>query len=377
MALLVAGCGGSAEPGPRPGPPANVSLVGEPLYGVVGTALDVTVKVTDANGLAVPNQLVNWVIVQGNGTLFVSSVTTSATGEAKNQWTLGTQAGEQAIEARAVGQLTGAPIVVRRITARARPGPATQIELGVVLSGQHVADGGASVLLGATLNVASLVLRVTDAHGNVIESPTYAVTSAPAGWAIQGARVTAPASESEGPITFGTGNASATVRVFAVRDLRSVRLRASWACTYASDHPKVVSGQRVDSTTAAMNVDSARYATDPGTRRGHPHYSADAILYASGTTTHHLADRSTASAPEQRDFMVLRQWVDSLAMQLAVSSATREWDGTAPPQSGVGNVIHSQWRVRRDRATPMRYRASGRGCTDYWSRETWWLLEEY
>jgi hypothetical protein len=55
-----------------------------------------------------PNQLVNFVVVDGNGSVFAPTVATSANGEAHNQWTIGTIAGLQAIEARTIDQCNGA-----------------------------------------------------------------------------------------------------------------------------------------------------------------------------------------------------------------------------------------------------------------------------
>jgi hypothetical protein len=376
---FLASCGGGTEPAPRVGPPAFMSFVGDPISRTVGTTVDVTVKVTDANRVAVPTYLVNFAVVSGGGSLFVTAVTTSASGEARNRWTLGTIAGEQAIEVRAIDPGTGAALVFERVTATALPGDPATIELRTV-AGMPITRDGISLVFGAFLNVASLVERVTDAHGNVITSPAYAVTSAPRGWTVLGPTVTAPSTESEGDLTFRTGAASASIRVFSVRDLKTMRLRTSWSCVY--NIPTFFDGLQVDSTSATMTVDSVRAAADPGPRRGGPPYlmSYRYLLYASGPSTRYFANKTRSTRTEQRDFFVQKQFADSLVLQLAISWQSFVWDGTAPPPSAADKVFWGLWTAKRVQTTPQRFTVplyEGRGCSDEWARTMRFALEEY
>jgi hypothetical protein len=128
--VLLAACAG-AEVAPSvvpPGAPASLSFdQGTGQSGEVHQALAVTigVKVLDAKDQAVPQQLINWVIVKGGGSTFVGATLTNDQGEAQNQWTLGDTAGIQSLEARAIDSV-GAPIVIQRLDATAIPGPLAQ-----------------------------------------------------------------------------------------------------------------------------------------------------------------------------------------------------------------------------------------------------------
>jgi hypothetical protein len=381
LAITLGACAAGTEPTPQAGAPAHVALVGAPLSASVASAVDVTVKVTDANGLPVPNHLVNFAVVSGGGSLFVTAVNTSAIGEAKDRWTLGTVAGEQAIEARAIDQTTGAPIVFGTVTATATPGPATQIQLGTAVSGWKLAEVGASVRFGTPVSVGSFVTRVADSYGNAIASPALVVTAAPSGWAVQGDRFTAPTTEAEGTVTFGVGTASASVRVFSVPDLRTLKLRASWACVF-DYHNKLINGFPVDSTVGVMNVDSTRAVGDPGPRRGYPFFSwVEYILYAKGTSTHYYKDSGrnqvVVSAVEERDFLVMQQRKDTLLLVLAISTYQHPWDGTAPPESELEHFSLVSWASPRFQVSPRKFGPEGVGCVDYGSRGTRFLLEEY
>lgn len=68
----------------------------------------------------VPNQLINWIVVSGKGSLFEVSSLTSDSGKAFNRWTLGDSIGVQSIEARALDSV-GNILVQETITATAVP----------------------------------------------------------------------------------------------------------------------------------------------------------------------------------------------------------------------------------------------------------------
>src|SRR5256885_12998384 len=105
LAVLL-GCGGPAEPGPTR-PTVLVSVVGGGAQEArVGEELPepVVIRATDAQSAAVAGQLINFVVATGGGHVFAGSAQTNAQGEARERWTLGTVAGEQVLEARAVDQ---------------------------------------------------------------------------------------------------------------------------------------------------------------------------------------------------------------------------------------------------------------------------------
>jgi hypothetical protein len=75
------------------------------------------VRVTSASGAAVPGQLVNWVITEGNGSVFAGRAITDANGIAQEWWTLGATPGANALEVRAVDSSTGEAHVFGRFRA--------------------------------------------------------------------------------------------------------------------------------------------------------------------------------------------------------------------------------------------------------------------
>ena len=223
---MLAACAGGTDPDrPRPGPPAFIQLVGGPLSATVGTAVDVTVKVTDEQGTAVPGYLVNFVVVSGGGSVFVIAVNTSPAGEAKNRWTLGTRAGEQAIEVRAIDPATGTPTVFERVTATARPGPVVSLELH-----RETAIGWVA---GEGRDAREVIRRAADEYGNTIPDLPVMVT-ATGGWSVSGTTVTPTAAWQEAQITVTSGSFSRTVKARSVPNWRSTQFTASFAC-YAVD----------------------------------------------------------------------------------------------------------------------------------------------
>ena len=86
------------------------------------------VKATKPNGNPLKNQIVNFVVVEGGGSVFAGVALTNTQGLAQEFWTLGTP-GPQTLEVRAVDPATGEKIVFGTFTATA---------LGPV--GQGVAD---------------------------------------------------------------------------------------------------------------------------------------------------------------------------------------------------------------------------------------------
>jgi len=128
--------------------------------GTVGHDLPkpLVVLVRDAQDNPVPNQVVNFVITAGGGSVFAGANSTNADGIAQERWTLGTStADSQVVEVRAVDNVTGEPRTFARFvaTALADAPAALSIVRGSAQSGP----------LGAPL-ADSAVVRLADRHGN-------------------------------------------------------------------------------------------------------------------------------------------------------------------------------------------------------------------
>jgi hypothetical protein len=107
------------------GPPASVLVVsGDNQIDTVGTELPdaLVARVVDDHSIPVKGQIVNFVVTSGGGSVFAGSAITNDSGIVQERWTLGTVAGQpQTIEARAVDNVTGAPLVFGTSTRRRWP----------------------------------------------------------------------------------------------------------------------------------------------------------------------------------------------------------------------------------------------------------------
>jgi hypothetical protein len=112
---FLAGCiadstGPGQEPGEKPSAtpvPASVSkTAGDGQSARLGSALgtQLTVRVADASGKAVPGATVAWAVASGGGSVNASSSQTDGNGEARVTWTLGSVNGVQSVTA-SVGTL--------------------------------------------------------------------------------------------------------------------------------------------------------------------------------------------------------------------------------------------------------------------------------
>jgi hypothetical protein len=172
LVAVLLSCSGT-EPEPKSGPPASLQvLAGGEQEGVVGEELPqaVVVRVTDAQGEAVSGLLVNFVVTKGGGSVFAGSAQTTAAGEARERWTLGPTAGEQILEARAVDQTTGDPIVFGQITATAVHGP---------VKGFSLTNAVLKLFRGERLDLATLVYDVYDEFGNAVPDPQFTLEVPP------------------------------------------------------------------------------------------------------------------------------------------------------------------------------------------------------
>ena len=168
LALLLMACGSNpTEPPPLPESTLALAVVaGDAQAQTVGTELSTPIvvkvtKVVNAPTAAVveepvPGQIVNWVVVSGGGHVFAGSGITDSLGQVKERWTLGTTAGTQVLEARAVDATTGEPIVFDRVDATALPGPVVDIVMGKLDTLQ----------VGDTLRLRDHIVVARDQYGN-------------------------------------------------------------------------------------------------------------------------------------------------------------------------------------------------------------------
>ncbi len=181
--LLAAGCNGELVGGGQR--PSRVLVVsGDMQTATVGQELaqPLVARVVDENNQPVANQLVNFVVTAGGGTVFAGAALTNEDGEARERWRLGTVAADsQRVEARAVDPTTGAPLVfgVFRATAVADQ-PAT------LTRGAAPATGQAGTTLADSLRA-----RVLDRYGNPVAGVTVS-------WSAQNGGAVAPAASQTG-----------------------------------------------------------------------------------------------------------------------------------------------------------------------------------
>jgi hypothetical protein len=181
--LALAACGDSSGADPRV--PARLDVVsGDAQSGTVGAELPnpLVVKVVDDDGKPVRDQLVNFRVVSGGGSVFAGSALTNKDGVAQERWTLGTVAlDSQKVEARAVDSSTGTGVVFA--VFRATAAPAAPASLTALAPAAKVAFAGAAV-------ADSPAVKVVDHFGNPVPGVTVTWTAG-AGSAVSPATATA------------------------------------------------------------------------------------------------------------------------------------------------------------------------------------------
>jgi hypothetical protein len=104
--LLVASCTDTSNAPSGRGLPISLSVFsGNGQNGTVGQELPLPIKVlaTDGNNQPIANQVVNFVVTAGGGSVFAGTALTNVNGIAAEVWRLGTVAGSvQTVEVRAV-----------------------------------------------------------------------------------------------------------------------------------------------------------------------------------------------------------------------------------------------------------------------------------
>ena len=207
-ALVIQSCDGDGTQPPDLTPAALQKLSGDEQSGVVGTQLEdpLVVSVTNDDGDPIQGTLVNFVVTSGGGSVFAGAGISNASGIVQERWTLGTSAStDQRVEARAVDNDTGEPIVFATFTATARPdAPAS---LG------KAAGDGQEATVGTTVAVPPMVI-VRDRHGNAVSGITVQFEIVNGGGTIQHASVT---SDDEGRASVGRWTLGNTAVAQALR----------------------------------------------------------------------------------------------------------------------------------------------------------------
>ena len=255
LAALAALAACESSNGPRPQVAARLDILsGNEQEAVVGRELanPLVVKVTDDRGRPVRDQIVNFRVVSGGGSVFAGTAQTNESGEARERWTLGTSAAladSQRVEVRAVDAATGEALVFATFRATAKPDvPAAAAPVGTAsrtgVAGGVVADSPAVRVADRYNNpVAGVDVAWAVASGGGAVSPASSRTDASGvaktQWRLgggTGAQSVTGTAAGMGPLTFvATVGAGAVSRVaIAPRELRFGSLGSRAAVSVAA-----------------------------------------------------------------------------------------------------------------------------------------------
>ena len=183
-----------------PGKATTLKVVsGDTQNATVGQALalPVVVQVTDSADTPVPGQIVNFKVTQGGGSVFAGAAITDATGTARERWTLGTAAGAQKLEARAVDSTTGDAITFATFQATAIAGPPASVT---------VKTGSGQAAFQLTTLPTVLDVLVADQYGNALSGVAVQfVAAAGCGSASPASTTTSAAGVASAAWTLGPG----------------------------------------------------------------------------------------------------------------------------------------------------------------------------
>lgn len=190
-------------------PAAFLVVSGNNQSAPAGTELPepLVARVVDSSGAPVSGQIVNFHVTAGGGSVFAGAAITDDLGIVRERWTLGVSiADSQRMEARAVANFTGVPIVFGTFKAVVLAGPPASF----VPSGGDGQRAGVGTALLESLSVA-----LTDQYGN--QTPAVSVTWAvlSGGGSITPSSLTDSAGVARAPWTMGPagGPASAMASV--------------------------------------------------------------------------------------------------------------------------------------------------------------------
>ena len=207
------------------------------------------VRATSSTGAAVSNQIINFRVVAGGGTVYAGTARTNSNGEAREWWTLGPTAGANRIEARAVHPGTGERQVFGVFDATGTTGGTTPTP---VLTSVVVTPDSSNIQVGQTVQL-SAALR--DQNG--------APMSGTASWSsLDGAVATVSGSG------LVTGAAAGTARIVGASGGRADTAKVVVTTTAPPPPPSTTTGALL----FGQDFESGSFATwddgyDPNTHR--------------------------------------------------------------------------------------------------------------
>ncbi|MFA7402584.1 MAG: Ig-like domain-containing protein [Pelobacteraceae bacterium] len=174
----VAGCGGGSGSGSDGNNNmattnkviAIVTVVdGNNQSATVGTELPnpLVALIKNSDGQPIAGQTVNFKVTSGGGTVFAGAATSDSSGIVRERWTLGTEAGSQKVEVRAVDS-SGAPVVYATFTATGSAAAAQSID---------ISSGNAQTAQQLQQLPSPIVVIVKDAYGNPVTGVSVSFTA--------------------------------------------------------------------------------------------------------------------------------------------------------------------------------------------------------
>lgn len=223
--------------------PAELAIVeGDSAAATVGSDVEIAVQVLDGSGDPVPGVPVSWAVDSGDGSLSESTVTSDSTGVASTTWTLGTEAGSQAVTASVEGGIT------TTFTATALAGEVASVAVSEDSVGFEAF--GDTTVLSAT---------ATDEFGNEHTELAFTWTSADTGIvAVSGAGEVVSAGNGETVVVASVNGVADTAVAAVAQALAALEVEAD-ADTSAIRRPLAVTISRLDPNGHAI-TDSARLA---------------------------------------------------------------------------------------------------------------------
>ena len=136
------------------GPMSLRVVSGDAQRAVIGTELPrpIVVQALNAKGKPLKSQLVNFVVVEGGGSVYAGSSITNNDGIAQEYWTMGPAVGTNKLEVRAVDPTTGEKQNFATISATGLPLPVATVQVDPSWVGIEV--GGGAVLAATLIDVA-------------------------------------------------------------------------------------------------------------------------------------------------------------------------------------------------------------------------------
>jgi hypothetical protein len=163
IAVLASSCTDLGPDGP--GQPTTLAVVsGDAQSAIVASALPITIRVLDKRSRTVPNVSIQLVVTSGDGQLSTATAVSNDSGLVRVTWTLGTVAGEQALEAHVASDASVATIV----HATAKPDVPASLKILTRLG---------PTVINAEPIAADLRVAVVDRFGNTAPSSGIAIAA--------------------------------------------------------------------------------------------------------------------------------------------------------------------------------------------------------